>query len=55
MKTNKTDLQTTVDSIWLSYFNNYLFETGLISEKERNQISIKIKTCTQKENSLYRY
>ncbi len=55
MKANKIDAQATIDSIWLSYFNRYLFEAGLISEKDHNQMDIKIKMSTQKENSLSHY
>lgn len=25
--------------IWLDYFNNYLFERGVITEKERNKMT----------------
>ncbi|MDR1631249.1 MAG: hypothetical protein LBS36_13710 [Oscillospiraceae bacterium] len=29
-------------SIWLNYYNNYLFEHGAITEDERNKMAIKI-------------
>ena len=28
--------------IWLSYYNRVLFEKGLITERERNQMTLKI-------------
>ena len=28
--------------IWLSYYNRVLFERGLITERERNQMTLKI-------------
>ena len=28
--------------IWLSYYNRVLFEKGLITERERNQLTLKI-------------
>lgn len=28
--------------LWLSYFNRYLFEQGLITEQERNRMTAKI-------------
>ena len=33
--------------IWLQYFNRYLFETGIITEAERNQLHIKIKQSSK--------
>ena len=27
------------DEIWLNFFNNFLFEKGLITEKERNKMT----------------
>ena len=31
------------ERLWLTYFNNVLFEKGVISEKERNKMIIAIK------------
>ena len=31
------------EEIWLGYFNSFLFEKGIISEKERNKLALKIK------------
>lgn len=30
------------EDLWLSYFNRYLFEQGLITEQERNRMVAKI-------------
>ncbi len=32
------------ERLWLHYYNQTLFEKGLISEKERNRIAIQIDT-----------
>ncbi len=34
--------------IWLNYFNQYLYEKGIINENERNKISNKIPNITFK-------
>ena len=30
------------EDLWLSYFNRFLFEQGLITEQERNRMTAKI-------------
>lgn len=45
MKTKKSDDQrkkALAESIWLHYFNETLFERGLITESERNRMTIQI-------------
>lgn len=39
------------EDIWLNYFNNALYEAGLISETERNQMIVKIQLS--KNESFY--
>ena len=34
--------------VWLDYFNEYLFEHGLIDEMTRNKLRIKIITMEKK-------
>lgn len=31
--------------LWLDYYNRTLYEKGLITEQERNQMSLKISGC----------
>ena len=33
---------------WMDYFNEYLFEHGIIDEAMRNKLKIKISTTTKK-------
>ena len=32
------------EQIWIGYFNNLLFEQGIISEADRNKLALKIET-----------
>lgn len=32
----------TAEQIWLHYYNNYLFEKGIITEEARNKLKFKI-------------
>lgn len=34
--------------VWLGYFNEYLFEKGIIDEAMRNKLKIKIITTAKK-------
>ena len=34
--------QSLTERLWLAYFNNYLYEKGIITESERNKIIVKI-------------
>ena len=36
------------EKIWLEYFNEKLFESGLIDETMRNKLKIKISTTAKK-------
>ena len=36
------------EEVWLDYFNEYLFEHGIIDEVTRNKLKIKIITTTKK-------
>lgn len=38
----------TAEMVWLNYFNESLFEKGLIDETTRNKLKIKIITTTKK-------
>ena len=38
-----TGAKLVAERLWLTYFNNVLFEKGVISEKERNKMIIAIK------------
>ena len=33
-----------VEKLWLSYFNDYLYEKGMLTEAERNRIIVKIES-----------
>ena len=50
MNTN-TILNIPAKEMWLTYFNNFLYEKGLISEKEKNKMSNLIcLKCRQTKN-----
>lgn len=38
MVKNETIKKTQAEKLWLLYFNNYLYEHGVITEKERNRM-----------------
>lgn len=44
------DLKRAAENIWLCYFNDYLYEHNIISEKARNQMLIQIHS-RKSENS----
>ena len=52
---NKTQTQVVVEEIWLSYFNEYLFQRKLISESKRNEMKNLIcrRAKTDKNNINY--
>ena len=35
---NSMRVKRVAEQLWLEYFNNYLFEHGVITEKERNRM-----------------
>ena len=45
-KSITSDQQKTIlsEKLWLSYFNNYLYENGMLTEAERNRISLRIES-----------
>jgi len=42
--TCNTQQKQTAERIWLHYFNQELYRKGIISERERNQMSLKIES-----------
>lgn len=38
------------EQLWLAYFNSYLYENGMITETERNRMSVKIQ-CRKRSAS----
>lgn len=41
--TNEQLMQTAAEEMWLNFYNNTLFEKGLISEEVRNRMAQKIR------------
>ena len=39
----KPNEQTTIQQLWLTYYNDTLYAKGLITEDQRNRMRIKIK------------
>ncbi len=35
--------QSVLDQLWLTYYNDTLYEKGLITEQERNKMRVKIR------------
>ena len=44
----ETEKKKTAEVVWLDYFNEYLFEKGIIDQAMRNKLKIKIITTTKK-------
>ena len=42
-KPNEQTIQTTIQQLWLTYYNDTLYAKGLITEDQRNRMRIKIK------------
>lgn len=40
-------LRSIMEQLWLSYYNDTLYEQGVITEDERNKMRIKIKSRTR--------
>ena len=38
----EAEKQNVIDKLWLNYFNDTLFDKGLISEDDRNRMRIRI-------------
>ncbi len=45
------DKKKAAEVVWLGYFNEYLFERGLIDETMRNKLKIKISTTAKNPNT----
>ena len=41
-KSNEQRRKETAAKIWLSYYNRVLYEKGIITERERNKMALKI-------------
>ena len=41
-RSNEQRRKETAAKIWLSYYNRVLFEKGIITERERNRMALKI-------------
>ena len=41
-KSNEQRRKETAAKIWLSYYNQVLYEKGVITERERNKMALKI-------------
>ena len=37
-------VRSTIEQLWLTYYNDTLYEKGVITEDERNKMRIKIKS-----------
>lgn len=44
----ETEKKKTAEVVWLGYFNEYLFERGIIDEAMRNKLKIKISITAKK-------
>lgn len=40
---NEQEIQTVIQQLWLTYFNDTLFVKGLITEEQRNRMRLGIK------------
>lgn len=45
------DKKKAAEVVWLGYFNEYLFERGIIDEAMRNKLKIKIITTAKNPNT----
>ena len=43
--------QSIMEQLWLTYYNDTLYEKGVITEDERNKMRIKIKSRTRQLES----
>lgn len=48
MKADMTEQkkQAVIEQLWLTYYNDTLFTKGLITEQQRNQMRVRIKSRT---------
>lgn len=47
---SKTKEHEAAEEIWLMYFNNYLYDSGVINERERNRMVARI--ASRKKGSV---
>ena len=40
---NEQEIQTVIQQLWLTYYNDTLFSKGLITEEQRNRMRLRIK------------
>lgn len=40
------EIQTVIQQLWLTYYNDMLFAKGLITEEQRNRMRLRIKNRT---------
>ena len=45
---SEREIRSTLERLWLTYYNNELFKAGAISRDEYNQMQVKILTRTGK-------
>ena len=43
---NEQEIQTVIQQLWLTYYNDTLFAQGLITEDQRNRMRLRIKNRT---------
>lgn len=43
---NEQEIQTVIQQLWLTYYNDTLFAQGLITEEQRNRMRLRIKNRT---------
>lgn len=43
---NEQEIQTVIQQLWLTYYNDTLFAKGLITEEQRNRMRLRIKNRT---------
>ena len=41
---SEQNVQSVIEQLWLTYYNDTLYQKGLITEDERNKMRIKIKS-----------
>lgn len=43
---NEQEIQTVIQQLWLTYYNDTLFAKGFITEEQRNRMRLRIKNRT---------
>lgn len=52
LKSNEQRRKEMAARIWLSYYNRVLYEKGIISERERNRMALKIDSWKPPSQAL---